>query len=733
MATDHRKLYFDDTFTLAKTLAIKSEDSAESINAWLVRTYGQNAVNPHQPETWKYYLNVAGEYHPTDTVMQITTLDSLTSDPIQLSFTKATLAANPDLRTFYGYGTRYYEDLVRQYPDQEQLILGILYPADLATAVAAPDGAILSYPAKLVEPQEITLIPELEAWIQRYQVRWHVKAFSISSSLYLASQHAILYLNLVPKLLNLRLRRCKTNEAHSFHIREYLASHGGLDQYLDFLTLEQALFLYRNLAYLEHHNGQRRIFHWLIDRLLSRRHIPLADYSVRHLSTFTPEYYPEYQLKKKALNTPYNTPPMDEYTLDQLLAKETKVAVWNADYTYHHRDQINRALQNSPSGTLQTKVLESSATDYTDGFPYHLSDILLTHWAYLVATGAYHATCLVTLPRGTEPAIFSVEDAYVYMVYNALKALGLPLATVPPVNLSRVFRFQTLTRADLLEVVDRDYIQDNTEADWLLASRPTVKPFTTIPRFTEFCLKLYEAELQQWRYVANVQHYYRRGLIKGMVDRLYFDQYLNLPATGQSYTEWLAARGLPDTDFTFKERMDLVKRLTEAATGYKQDPTKSLAFIQKAMIGILTQLISYTVQFLREINETPLMPLNWAAIRVGDIKGLGKDEWFVPADLEVIETHGVQDQQERVLLPNAHDVLRAGAFTASQGRLELRDFLESDLPHTQIQPLPLKPFIVKVGYGAYDPAVSNTVPIIGWEYYLALTDAQKATIKDIYQ
>jgi hypothetical protein len=57
---------------------------------------------------------------------------------------------------------------VQAYPDQENLILGILYPADLHYAVNAKNGAILSYPSELIEPQEATLVHELEGWIQRY-------------------------------------------------------------------------------------------------------------------------------------------------------------------------------------------------------------------------------------------------------------------------------------------------------------------------------------------------------------------------------------------------------------------------------------------------------------------------------------------------------------------------------------------------------------------------------------
>lgn len=58
-------------------MVIKSEYAAEKINEYLTYTGHADNFLPHDARTWKYYLNICGEYHSTDAPIKITSLDTL--------------------------------------------------------------------------------------------------------------------------------------------------------------------------------------------------------------------------------------------------------------------------------------------------------------------------------------------------------------------------------------------------------------------------------------------------------------------------------------------------------------------------------------------------------------------------------------------------------------------------------------------------------------------------------
>ena len=140
MSLNHYNLYLEQVFQLAETIVIKSEGSAQSINDRLKYLYGDAIVDPTDKTTWKYYLNLAGKYHPTDKKIIITSLDTL--QPIE--FNADNLRIHTATAQAYQYGSRYYRELVSQYStDYEQIILGALYPIDIQKAIdSGVDGII---------------------------------------------------------------------------------------------------------------------------------------------------------------------------------------------------------------------------------------------------------------------------------------------------------------------------------------------------------------------------------------------------------------------------------------------------------------------------------------------------------------------------------------------------------------------------------------------------------------
>lgn len=724
--------YLDDTFKLASTLTIKSQDSIDRTNELLTIQYGLNAVDTNDASSWKYYQNICGEYHYTDTMMRVISIDTLQ----EIDFTKANLEIHTDTRELYQYGTDYYNRLLEQYPTQEQLIIGILYPADMDTAINAEDGSILSYNKKLVEDHEETLILELEQWIKRYLVRWHVRAFGHSDSLYATAQHGQLYMHLVPRILNLRLKRCKTPEAHTFHIKNYLASHGRLDRFLPYMTLKQKLFLYRNINYIERNVGKMDTFYWLIERLLTERRIPIAEFSARYLGEFDDKYDPIYQFRKKPLNTPYNVPEKDYFSLDELLAKEHKMAPGNLSYSTDKYIDINNKFKTSISHVVQTKDLESSMIDYNESVPHPLTEIIMSHWAHLAAKKIFTAAVYFIDPRTGQQRVLMSDTAYLYMLFISLKPIKLIPETIPPILTQRVRRLVKPDVAELMSVVDTKYIRNTTIAQALLDNHPEILPLSSRSAFFKLCDKIYTASLEEWYLLSNTHDVTERGYLDGMVNRFYQDSWVEFADTGMNYYDWLNKYGIPDIDYTEDETTQLLADIYKAATGHIVDPTKLLKNIQAAMIAILDQLSSYSVQLIKDINEITVTPLNWAAIRVGHNKDdldyySSSHEEHTRTNIRVIECETSIDRNLDL------DVKPYSLTNVTSSQQLVNLLVKSTVKPEQViikdEHVAILPQIaLEANYPDQDIKTIERIGALNYESYYRLNPEQRKAIPDIY-
>lgn len=753
MATlvDDYSVYLQNTFDLVSTMTIKSSDTAKLMNDYLVLEYGEDSVDPHDLASWRYYKNIAGEYHDKDVRMSIVSLDTL--EPIV--FNKATLAQHTTTYENYLYGTRYYNALVSQYPNQESLILGILYPADKTTAINAADGTILSHQKNLVESQEITLIDELSTWLQRFYVRWYVGAFALSDDLYPTVYYAAMVMNIVAKVLNLRLKRCKTNEAHTFHIRQYLASHGRLDRYMDYMTLRQVMFLYRNINYIEHHVGQANTFSWLIEHLLSPRYIPIANYTMKHLNKFldAPDHRVEYTFKKTPLNTQYNVPEKDYFDLEELLEKENPLAPWNPLMTDSDKAVVDAVFRRSPSAIVQTKDLESTMVDYTDAVPHPIATVVINHWIYLSMMGWYTATIVFNDPITNEVHTLSAQDAYIYITYLTLKAGGLKLQQVPDSfygeyvrRLSPLNDTERLERLnDLMSVADYSYygtptrqrLQQEADAEVLAAlimAHPllTTTPIKSTSSFFRFCSAVFNRTMAEWFIICNQENQHRRGMLDNMIRRQYADVVLEPTNKGMVFEDWLAARNIADVDLTLKQTQNYIKHIFTKATGYYVDPRKIMANIQKAMVGTLTQLSSYSIQIIASINEQPITLMNNPTIRLGVIEQDLENTEFLSTQSNIVDYHTYISAEMLSPINVTTVVPNKASYQSAQHTLNVWCDLSIHPTFDGFYELSTNTDIIGVTYPNQDPDINYSQFMIGYENLMTLTQEQLSNIKDIW-
>lgn len=614
MNKNYYELYINNVFSLAETIVIKSEDTASAINSVISAVYGPDAVNPQDPFSWKYYKNISGQYHSTDKLMKVTSLDTLQS----IDFTIENLTLSGTTRLAYQYGSRNYNELVSLYPDQEMLILGVLYPTDIAESISSVDGTILGYPPNFVENNEASLVKNIQIWIEKFTIRWHSGQFGVSDDLYATTFLGLIYVNLVPLIINLRLKACKTNEAHSFHVRQYLASHGMLDVYLDNMTQKQALFFYRNIAYIERNNGKREIFSWLVEHVLTERSIPLAEYIMKHdVSLMPDQLYPQINFDKHDINPSFNTTDRIRYNLDELLLKETDVEVGNKDYIDQYKPRIGVKLQHSLSSVLKTKVLESSQIDYTEATPYTFHETTLNLWLYLSSNNMYNVFVPFKNPRTGISITVETKNAFAYFFYVFTRALGTTPVFIPRLIANRVARVPAPSVADIMSVATTSHVA-NADAATLLSFMPKINRVFSVEEFFSLSTKLFNAAQYQLKYTATAENEFRRVLLKNMMIRNYCDTYCDLAAENTPYDQWLADHNLPTDNFSQSEYLNIYVQLYEAVTGAVFDSSAALRNLQKAMISLMKQLSSYSIQFIYETVGTNLKVLEHSAIRIGD-------------------------------------------------------------------------------------------------------------------
>ncbi len=604
-------IYVKNTFTLARTMVIKSSMVNTSINEALI-TKGL-VVNELSPESWKYYKNIAGEYHFTDQIMTVVSIDTLET----IEFTKANLAIHRATAKEYVYGSRYYEDLYRRFPDQEDLIKGILNPVSINKAIDAADGTILYYNKTLVDQNEDDLIPRIEQWVKSFLVRWNVPSYSLTDDLYVTWLIGQLYMTLPKLMLNIRLDNCHTRKAHSYHIREFLASHGALDEYLDLLTPKQALWLYRDVRYIQLNVGKQETFELLVSRILSERGFPLASYELRqNLENQPDQLLPDVEFIQKPLNLQQLGGRDARYTPYAVLSKQIPLAKGNADVIAEEEAEINLKMSHSPISVIPTKTLESTVVDLSDDGPYRLSDVLLQNWLYLSCNDRYNTFVSFTNPSTGEPLRLTAKEAFVLFIYAFNKALGMDITEIPRITAFHVRKIPTPTFTDLRNISEEKYVSD-AFINEVLDDLTPIGVYINSLSFYEECLEIHKRlVLHRYQYTS-IEHLIGRGQAEAVAMHLYADVPCTLTETA-TFDQWLSDRGLDFDGLTSYDFDLMALEISANATGTSLNASRSLRDLQEGMLRLMGQLSSYMVQYISTINTEPYIVIDWSAIRTGD-------------------------------------------------------------------------------------------------------------------
>lgn len=639
--------YLSDTVSLVRSLVVKSEITAKKINQALVKQYGEAAVLQDFPETWKYYMNLAGEYHKTDQMMKVISLDTHE----WIDFTVENMKLHIATAKAYQHGTRYYYSLARKYPSQVPLILAITNPVNKQRAIEAPDVTILAWRRDLVETQEDNLILEIQTYIRNYLSRNTVIGFNNIYDYYPVLTLANLWMSLPSKIMNIRLRNCKTEKTHSFHMTQYLASHGRLDRFIPYLTLEQVMYLYHNIDRLNKHAGKTEIFKELIHWILVLRRVPLSEYTIRQLQEFGSDMLPTLRAKRTPLSTLDNTAEAAYVDMDIFFKKEAGTQKGNPRYFEVALPRIEHSLKTFNGSTILTKDLESAMVDYTNAVPDPLPDVMMRQWAYMATNNLYNVVVSFSHPGSGESFSLMAKDALIYYSYVYLNAHGVTVTKIPNFfNLK--FRLNPLPNKDeLYRLVPDKFPELYDWIDKILIQQPRLYPCTSIQMFNDLTTQIYNRALSYWLEMGAMNDPLKRGVAGCIVSKLYGAEIIELAEPGQTIQSWLTENNMPVYDYTREEASTILKQIYENATGMALDDTKSLKAIQKALLELFGQQSSYAIQFMREINDSDIIPLTGAAIRIGVDGEETHDEVHILAPVRILDVQ--QESHDNVYVPIA--------------------------------------------------------------------------------
>lgn len=623
--------YIDSTLALVASLVVKHQQTIELSNALLVEV--DHIVSPN-PEDWKYYSNLNGEYYTASVV------DELNDSPIilisldtklEIVLSKTSMALNPLTHKKLGKFGEYTQDLVKRYPGHATLIKGIISPVKPERAIPASDFEIVGWNPDLIHYNETNLIEELQNWIYRYTCRWYNPSFDTQSSNYSAVFMAQLFQALPAVICNIRLMNCKSYRVHPFHLWSYLGGYYGLDAYQDKIVYDQALFLYRNIEHITHNSGKSEtldflnsdfskpyglnlISHELVQDLDSIKQtidiVPTRD-DLRGIRFAT---YPYGALELLGDSTFVSVETMVDKLISEGVLNYDHIP-WDVTDGYAQGRRSDRAVV--PTGIIECNV----ATKSTDVISNTQCETLL-QWLYLVSSNQYKYKMVLNLPsRGIEDIVLNAEDAvclflYCANMYNSTGPVGL---TTLELDLPNLMFTPARTREEVISVVAPEVIDgeilvnQSTVLEW--DRYEDLMDIVVDPRVVldkdDLALHVNDLALARYRlFLLPTLEQWDDGKVqlKHMINRVI--QYRRVGYNqGESYENFFARLGL-DFDHDSKGTLwDITYQILDVYTGMSAASSR-LRPPYTYMVEILRILCSYTIKFVegRDAgNSTPIL------------------------------------------------------------------------------------------------------------------------------
>lgn len=588
--------FLTSVLRLARTMVIKIEAVAIRDNVMLQKA-GFSVSSDKR--TWRYYMNLNGDYHPTDEVMTVKSVD--TGEIIV--FNKANM--NIHLQTFreYSSGGELFQRLSSAYPGQSELIRGILAPIPYEDTIGAEDYKILKYNQNLVLWNEDQLIPQLQAWVNAETDHVFNNEYGITDNLMLPLAVIQLYADLIKAICTIRFEAIGTRYAHDFFIWSHIDSYGDFSKYKNSLTRFQIMWLYRNIHWLKNNPGQQYTFNKMLGNLLTVAEIPLAKYDMvetteTQLDDLTPT--PAYRRLQLNLLEDYGRAATFIDT-EALILKQQYLAKENYDQTsIYYEDALIRGKYSLHS-ELPTKTLVSSMTDYTNRHIDTLMSTVYNEWIYLAGKGLFRGKILVVDPKNGKSLRLPVGDAFYIWKYLIALTKGEDPLTIDVAFYQNVMKIKPPTIDALVEIGGPAFVHPNF-AKGIRDLWVSVDTFIAPEYLMSYSAQVYDAK---WKHRKIFSQYYdlnMRARMKNTTELMYESGYLTL-STYTAYKDLLGAYELDFSEYSADEARNFAWDIFKRITGWDSNSQPSLRVKQNDLIEIMMRLSSYTINVIKEMDD----------------------------------------------------------------------------------------------------------------------------------
>ena len=717
MSRTQYEIYKEKVFALAKTMIVKHEEIAIALNHELSFAGYYDALD-NNPYNWRYYLNLSGEYHQYDhdrlfelTGNSFIQIQVATDNGyVQVPFTKTLLLQDISLANEYQIGSNAYKNLVRNYPDFETLIIGILNPIDIDVAIKAKNAEILYIdnkfkqfdgdrgyfktapnrnPNNLIEYQEHNLIDELQRHLYIYNRNWVNAEYIHGNDLYVVTTLATWYATIPNTIMNIRLGNCKTPYAHTFHIKQYLNSFGQLGKYVDFIPIGTALWLYRNAMYLEANRGKQLTFNGILDNAFTPNQVPMNAYSARHeISQMDSDnLLPIPVLYKEPINFEIPGISDDDRTVKDILQDEISLARENYRDIDDKVNHIESKIKWGGDDRINTKVLETEMMELGEPFPFTLSQILFSMWGYTAVKGYYTGTIYVTHPITNDKIGLTPLNAYILAAYCLNYGVaGKKLKNIPTSQFFHIPRTTvprdkpTDTRFALKPSVDdaMGWVNnDKTRRLKVVELFGSYQPNFTATSPTELfnnANDVYHERIRKYYTYCNTEDITERGDLELVAKRLYWSGFSEPLGTG-SYEAWFRKVGIDTEHLTPEDYLALGLNTVAMATGSADSLVERKKWLQKSLVAILKHFISYTVHIIEKFADGVVTYLEGQSLRFSNFKWTYTNIRPIGYVINVDIDYGVINRNKLVInLPDIITNMKVMPGTSLPVNLDLSSF-----------------------------------------------------------